>query len=339
MAKRARPAVTAASTPYFVGDKEGLQFVSTGCTKLDCDLGGGLVLGRMANIVGDKSTAKTGLACEIVTNFVRKYPKGRAAYRDSESAFDQQYAQAMGLPVDKVDFGDKRVATVEDFARDLDSFITECGAKDLPGIYVIDSYDALSDEAELEREFGEATYGANKAKAGSEMFRKLVGKVEGSKVLLLIISQVRDNINAKFGEKYKRSGGHALDFYATHIIWLSHVETLKRTIKKVERPVGILIKAKVKKNKVGVPFREAEFPFMFGYGIDDLYASFEWLKEVARLDDIDIDPKTSVKEYLKQLEGVSDDDYFKEVKRAATAVRVVWREIETTFLPSRRKYG
>ncbi len=74
---------------YLAGDKPNLSFINTGCTILDCALGGGLPLGRIANIVGDKSTAKTALATEVIINFVRAYPHGKAAYRDAEWAFDR----------------------------------------------------------------------------------------------------------------------------------------------------------------------------------------------------------------------------------------------------------
>jgi protein RecA len=320
---------------YLVGDKPNLSFVSTGCTLLDCALGGGLVLGRICNIVGDKSTAKTALATEALINFVSKYPDGKAAYRDAEAAFDREYAQAMGLPLAKIDFGDKELDTVEEFSSDFERFVDGCAKSGQPGMYVLDSLDALSDAAEMEAQIGTQTYGTAKAKNLSIFFRKMKGKTERAKVLLLIVSQVRDNIGAMFGEKHKRSGGRALDFYASQVLWLSHIKTLKRTIKKVERPYGVIIKAKVKKNKVGLAFREAEFAFKFGFGVDDLEASIGWLKEVGQLDRLTEVPDA----YLNRIESLTDQDYRKEVHAAAVVVKTVWREIETTFLPTRKKYA
>ncbi len=321
---------------YFNGPKTNLKFVSTGCTILDCALGGGYVLGRITNIVGDKSTAKTALATEALTNFILRY-KGNAAYRETEAAFDRDYAAAMGLPVDKVDFGDplKPLTTVEDFERDLSSFVDKQGTK--PGIYVLDSLDALSDEAEMERDIGEATYGGNKAKALSTMFRKMARRIERSNVLLLVISQVRDNIGAMFGEKHKRSGGKALDFYASQIMWLAHIKTLKKTINKVERPYGVVIKANIKKNKVAMPFRQCEFVFMFGYGVEDLLASVTWLKEVGRLDIINL-KDAQFKTYVADIEKMDDNAYHAEQKAIALVTIQVWKAIETTFLPKRVKY-
>jgi recombination protein RecA len=287
------------------------QWVPSGCTLLDCMLGNGYPLGRIVNIVGDRSTAKTALATEAVINFLQKYPNGAARYAETEAAFDTSYAKSMGLPLDKVDFGnpDEHMLTVEDFSRDLAKYLEERTKTDTPGIYVLDSLDALSDESELSKDISEGSFGAAKAKKLSQLFRMYTRKVSDANVLLLVVSQVRDNIGAMFGEKHKRSGGKALDFYASIVIYLAHIKTLKKTISKVERPYGVMIKAKTKKNKVAPAFREVEFPFLFNYGVDDEVASKAWLKTVG-----------CEEEYTPEL-----------VKRK-------WAEIETKFLPPRKKY-
>lgn len=338
MAKRQRLAIK--PNNYFTSAKSNYEFVSSGCTVLDCALGGGYPLGRMVNIVGDKSTAKTALATEALINFKRTYPDGVAAYRDAEAAFDKEYAEAMGLPIADVDFGDedKPLMTVEDFARDVDAFVEGLTKRGKRGIYVLDSLDSLSDEAEMERDIGKDTYGGSKPKQLGIFFRTRVRKVERSKVLLLIISQVRDNIGVMFGEKHKRSGGKAMDFYASQIVWLSHLKYLKKTIKKVERPYGIEVKAKIKKNKISLPFRECDFPFIFGFGVEDLTASVSWLKEAGRLDDVDL-KESEVKDYLKEMETADASTYRSEQKRTGEAVRRAWFEIEQSFLPSRSKYA
>lgn len=302
-------------------------------------MGGGYPLGRIVNVIGDKSSAKTALATEAIINFVRAYPDGVAAYRDTESAFDQSYAEAMGLNLEKVDFGpDESLMTVEGFTRDFDKFLSERIKSGSPGIYVVDSLDALSDEGEMDQDIGKGTYGMAKPKLLSIFFRKTAHRIEKSRVLLLIISQVRDNIGVSFGQKYKRSGGKALDFYSSIALWLAHIETLKREISKVKRPYGVTIRAKCKKNKISLPFRECDFQFIFGYGIEDLGASVEWLKEVGRLKDVDI-AQTQVKDYLKELESLTPKDYNTENTRVAKVVRKVWREIEVSFLPKRAKYA
>jgi len=327
---------------YFTSEKEKLEFTSSGCGLLDNVLSGGYVLGRMINIVGDKSTAKTALATEGLTNFCMDYPKGKAAYRETEEAYDMDYAQAMGAPVDDIDFGDPDapITTIEAFARDLERFCDDCIKDDVPGMYVLDSYDGLSDEKELEREIGDATYGMAKAKMASELFRKLTKKIGKARVCLVIVSQVRDNINVSFGEKHRRAGGKALDFYATHILWLSHKEQLKRTIRGVERVYGIGIKALCKKNKVGFPFRSCDMDFIFGYGIDDLGASLDWLKSIKRLKAADIPAeKKEFTQYRDALNDMSDKEFDRETRRVNKVVRRLWNEIEDEFIPKRRKYG
>ncbi len=322
-----------AKSSYFTSTKENLEFISTGCTLFDCALGGGYVLGRMVNAVGDKSTAKTGLATEALINFKKAFPDGKAAYRETEGAYDEDYAEAMGAPIDEIDFGDKEnpIVTVEAFEKDFKTFIASCETDNVPGIYVLDSFDSLSDEAEMKSDISKDTFGMAKQKKIGIMFRKLNKKIERSRVLLIIVSQVRENINAAFGEKYRRSGGKALDFYATHIFWLAHMKTLKKTIKKVERAYGI------KKNKVGFPFREAEFDFIFGFGVDDLGASVNWLKSVGRLKDINV-VESKYKNYLAEINALESKPYNKERRRVAKVVKAVWNEIETNFLPKRKKY-
>jgi protein RecA len=332
MAKRERiveEAAPARKNNYFTSNKDHIQFVSTGCTLVDCALGGGFALGRIVNIVGDKSTSKTGLATECLINFCRDYPEGQAAYRDIENAFDAPYAEAMGLPLSKIDMGSEPLPTVEAWHRDLEKFVDKQIKLNKPGIYVLDSLDALSDEAELERDIGEASYGGGKAKKTSEMFRRLTPKIESSKVLLIVVSQVRDNIGAMFGEKHKRSGGKALDFYASQIVWLSHIGRLTKTINKVKRPYGIEVKAQVKKNKIGMPFRECEFEFHFGYGVEDLISNLNWLDSIG----CSIEPK------LGDVPKMDDAAYKDAQKQVAELVKVNWAEIEKEFLPTRTKYA
>src|SRR5712672_2980044 len=123
MAKRARTQIAKPKNSYFTDEKANIKFVSTGCTLLDCALGGGLALGRTANVVGDKSTAKTGTATEVMINFSIQFPKGKIAYRETEAAWDDGYAEAMGLPIERIDFGrEDPIITVEDFHNDFEAF-------------------------------------------------------------------------------------------------------------------------------------------------------------------------------------------------------------------------
>jgi recombination protein RecA len=319
---------------YFAAPKLGLQFTSSGCKTLDLALGGGWVEDRIINIVGDKATGKTLLAIEATANFAAKYPKGKIRYRESEAAFDKAYANAIGMPVDRVDFGEP-METVEDLFEDLTRIIK--GAKQ-PELFICDSLDALSDRAEMERSMDQGTYGAEKAKKMSQLFRRLVRLMKQKHVTLIIISQVRDKIGVTFGRKTTRTGGHALDFYASQVVYLAHIATLQRKARGVKRPSGVEVRAKLDKNKVGLPFREAQFPIMFGYGIDDVAACLEWLKEVGSLRDVgykDDDVKFLSRELMR---GPAAEQRV-EVEKLHKFVELEWYAIEKSLLPKRSKYG
>lgn len=324
---------------YFVNNEKDVKFISSGCTLLDCVLGGGLPLGRVINIVGDKSSGKTLLAIEATANFAKTYPDSKIWYNEAESAFDKGYAAALGMPIDSIIFVAEDYpeanTTVEGFFEHLKMVCDETDGKN--GLYILDSLDALSDKAEMERSIDEGSYGANKAKKLSEMFRRIIRKLEASGITLIIISQIRDKIGVTFGKKTTRSGGKALDFYASIVLFLAEVGKIKKTINKVERPVGVKVKAKAEKNKVGLPYRDCTFPIMFGYGIDSLQASLDWLASVGELEQLDIDPK-SIKRKLKSLESIPDDEYFKFTENVESIVKKTWNDIELKFLPTRKKY-
>jgi len=152
MAKRVRiREAGAAGGSYFAAPKSGLQFVETGCKPLDLVLGGGWAVGRIANIVGDKSTGKTLLCIEACANFIRKFPKGKIRYWEAEAAFDKPYAAALGMPINRIDFGDEKkpIHTVEDFFEMLEVVCDNARGHEL---VILDSLDALSDRSEVERE-------------------------------------------------------------------------------------------------------------------------------------------------------------------------------------------
>lgn len=327
---------------YFTSgnEKENLQFISSGCGLMDCALGGGWALGRVVNIVGDRSSGKTLLAMEACANFAAAYPNGWIRYAESEAAFDVNYAAALGVPVERIQFNSKASAmgTVEDWEADMVAAL-EAG-KGRPGLYILDSLDALSDEAELKRDFGEGTYGGTKPKLVGQLFRQHVDALELGNVCLIVVSQLREKLGVTFGETKTRSGGKALDFYASHIVWLAEKKKLTKTIDGVERVIGIDVLARVKKNKVGLPFREAAYPILFGYGIDDLIAGAEWLLEVdckAGLEELQIS-KAGYKTRIANIRNKGGDQAreFRETLKRVVATE--WNRIEVQFLPKARKY-
>ena len=323
---------------YFSAPASSIEFIPSGCVILDLVLGGGWPLGRIANIVGDKSTGKTLLAIEACANFVAKYPKGKIWYRETEAAFNEDYAAALGMPVERIDFGDQAFRTVEDIFKDMQACIKECsGPKAQPGLYIIDSLDALSDKAEMEREIDKASYGATKAAQISELFRRLNQDVSQAHICVLIISQIRDKIGAMFGEKTTRSGGRALDFYASQVIKLAHLKTLVVTARGQKRPTGVRIKAKCVKNKVGLMGRECEFIIRFGFGIESYEAGMEWLISTKQTKELGLSESAA----RAVMDDSADWDALKlqaESLELDRVVRKVWAEIETSVLPKRKKY-
>lgn len=260
-----------------------LRFINTGVTLLNLALTGnakqGWPLGRMSNIIGDKSSGKTLLAIEAATNFIAAPPKGmvpKVVYYESEAAFDQSYAEGLGMPVDQVDFvGGPDTNTIESFYTCIKD---TCDAlkKNEGCLFILDSLDGLSTSSELEQKIDAGSYGMSKQKKLSEIFRRLISTIEKHQIHLMIISQIRENINAMpYSPKYRRGGGKALDFYASHIVWLAETGKLKHS--KTNRTQGIQCTAKITKNKVSVPYRDASFPILFGYGTDDITSMVTFL--------------------------------------------------------------
>lgn len=336
--ERVRVAKKQGGGNYFAAPKDNIQFISSGCKTLDLALGGGWARGRVANIVGDKSTGKTLLCIESSANFVATEKKGKVRYREAESAFDKGYAKALGMPVDRIDFGEP-METVEDLFEDLQRIVK--GARG-PELVIVDSLDALSDRDEMDRDLDKGSYGMGKPKMMSKLFRQLVRQLEEKDVTLIIVSQVRDKINAMFGRKTTRSGGRALDFYASQVLYLAHIKTLQRVSQGTKRPAGVVVRGKLDKNKIALPFREAEFPIMFGWGIDDIAASMFWLKEVKALKTADFAANLSEKEIRSHSRSYMDGDveeYREELTRLHEIVEKKWYAIEKGLLPLRSKYG
>lgn len=323
---------------YFTEENTKLEFIHSGAAVLDCTIGGGWPLTRIANIIGDESTGKTLLAIEACANFNRQYPKGEMFYRESESAFDEAYAEALGMPVDKVQFIEpEKFVTIEDLYDDLKWATERCIRRDTQGIYIVDSLDALTAKEELERKFGEASYGMERAKQMGKLFRLCTSELTKSNMCLIIVSQTRDKINASlFGKKKTRSGGRALDFFASQCLWLSHLDTINTQRDNVKRPTGIRIRAKCEKNKIALPYRTCEFTITFGHGIDSIASSLDFLEDAKRLDEV---TTLKRKAYTDSLTELDNNAYWEENDRVGDIVKQVWRDIDERMLEGvRPKY-
>ncbi len=322
---------------YEITEENIKGFIPSGCTLLDCVLGGGFARPRIINIIGDRSTGKTLLAIEASANFKRVCTNGEVIYYETEFAFDKDFAQSVGFPTDAI-FPDG-IDTVEKFYKDLCDRIE---ANNIPKFVIVDSLDALTTKQESERDMGTSTYGTEKAKAMSELFRRITGKLSNNDCTLIIISQTRDNIGVMFGKRYTRNGGKALDFYASQILYLAQKKQLKKTISKVDRVVGIHIIARCEKNKCAKPFRSCEFPIIFDYGIDDLSANISFLESIGKTNSIPLPnwsplPKNT-KTFMRDVSELSNTKWKKVCRMVSSYVKQTWNDIEDRFEPTRKKY-
>ena len=331
---------------YFTSDsKKSLEFIPTGCHLLDLSIGGGWPLGKVSNTCGDYSSGKSLLSIEAMTNFHLKWPNGHIFYLEAEAGFDIEYAEAMGLPAHAVTFVGVDVLedfTIESWYEHISSILDDKSLQNEPMLYILDSLDAMSDRAEIGRDITDGSYNMTKQKKLGELFRRLTKQVEKSRLHLQIVSQLRENIGSSFGKKFRRSGGKALDFYASQVLWLTRKKQIKKTKNKVERVVGVEIATNCEKNKVSMPFRKSDFKILFGYGIDDEQSMLEWLKEIDALkeyrDPISGDEIKSIEAYLRKYKNLDKSDRTKVHFALAKVVTKKWFEIEKSFLPTFSKY-
>jgi len=333
-------------------------FIPTGSTLLNLALSnrvdGGWPLGKIVNLIGDSSSGKTLLALTAFAEMAHdeKFDDYNLIYDDAEQAlefnlphlFGEATASRIRPPATGLDDSPLYSDTVQDFHANLDAELNS----EIPLLYVLDSFDALTSDEEIEkvqtqmkarREGTKAAgdMGMSKPKKSSQLLRMIKGKLKGTRSCLIVISQTRDNINPMTFAKKRRSGGRALQFYSTHEIWTAVGKKMKLKVSGKSHSIGLSAIVKITKNKVTGRHSQIEIPLLYDYGVDDNTSMIDFLLEYKKVrkrrGKIVLEGKSGTTAALVKLME-KDKHFYRRVRRL---VGKTWKEIDEALKPKRRR--
>jgi RecA/RadA recombinase len=274
------------------------QYITTGCTLRDLIIGGtkgamGYKVGNIYNIVGDSGSGKTLLAVQsIVANYFKLGKRFKWNYDDSEQGFTFAVDSMYGMDVPIIQEDTLTSSTVEELYTNIRKFSLMLSEDDI-GMYIVDSLDGLTSKETVERgderykkaedgkEFDAGTYAMAKQKfLSQEFFPDIASRIKDTNIVLVMISQVRDKINANMFEKKQiRSGGRALQFYCHTVEWLASIQKKEMEGDDGLR-VGIPILDETEKSKTPRPFRKGAIVLDYSIGIDNIASNIDYLYEL-----------------------------------------------------------
>ena len=286
------------------GMQVNVEAIPTGSLSLDLALGiGGVPKGRIIEIYGPESSGKTTLALHIVASAQKL--GGEVAYIDAEHALEPAYARALGVDIESMlisqpDTGEDALSITETLVRS--------GAID---VVVVDSVAALVPRSEIEGEMGDSSVGVV-ARLMSQALRKLAGSISKTNCIVIFINQLREKIGVMYGNPETTPGGRALKYFSSVRIDVRRTETLKNG----SEMIGNRTRAKIVKNKVAPPFKEAEFDIMYGEGISkigeiiDLAVKLDLIEKGGAwytVGETRLQGRDNVKAYLQQNPDIADE--------------------------------
>ena len=324
-----------------------LEFTSYGADIFDLIAGGGVPFGKIVNLVGDNSVGKSFISSEIIAQARKKYGKNFIwRYDDAEAGYSFDSREIWGFEIRTEEMEPSE--TIEDFQINMDKFLNKLkpGQK---GIYVVDSFDALSSLQEHEEyeekvdaiEKGKkvpGSYAQGKAKGTNQFFRLMANKIQQKDCILIIVSQVRENLGAgPYAPKYRRNGGKSLDLFSSQIFWLAVAEkyTKKDTV------TGVCVQVKNTKNKAGKPYREGYIDIIFDFGLDNIASNLKYLYDLKT--DTGKDSKSSQKSivwddkeynFYSLIKHIEDNNLERELTRR---VYRKWNDFEASIASTDRK--